>query len=227
MHEHLWAGVELKLQNAVFHLRQMERSLDPPEQTAENVALQASGAIIDTGWQRSIYAHFDAFLSTTRSVPEIIQCCFGVDLGHPVMRNWFDKMTASEQGRRSEFKKKFKTAYENFRALPLGNARHISEHRSGVAPVIVRITGMFGITYVGDPVKHIPTAEIRHTEDPNLAWMPKPIPIHPNWTDFEIDGHPLFPMCQDYADKAQTLVNTARGITTQVHGTNDLTVPPP
>ena len=154
MYEELWAGVELKIQNAVFHLRQMEQSLDPPEQTQENVALQVSGAIIHTDWQRSIYAHFDAFLSATRSVPEVIQCCFGVDLGHPVMRIWFDKMVDAERDRRKEFKKEFKTAYDTFRALPLGNARHISEHRSGVAPVVVTITGMFGITYVGDPVKH-------------------------------------------------------------------------
>ena len=72
MHEHLWAGVELKLQNAVFHLRQMERSIDRFEQTEESAELQASGAIFDTGWQQSIYAHVDAFLSAARSVPEII-----------------------------------------------------------------------------------------------------------------------------------------------------------
>ena len=54
MDEELWAGVELKLQNAEFHLQQMARSLDPPEPTAMNVALEASGAIIDTGWQRSL-----------------------------------------------------------------------------------------------------------------------------------------------------------------------------
>ncbi|MGH6636950.1 MAG: hypothetical protein ACRED0_12755, partial [Gammaproteobacteria bacterium] len=66
----------------------MDRSLQPPEQTTNNVVLEASGAIIDTGWQRSFYAHFDAFLSATRSVPWIIQCCFGADLANNVMRDW-------------------------------------------------------------------------------------------------------------------------------------------
>jgi hypothetical protein len=75
MDEKLWAGVELKLQSAEFFFEMMGRSLQPPKQTSINVALQASGAIIDTDWQRSFYAYLDAFLSTARSVPEIIQSC--------------------------------------------------------------------------------------------------------------------------------------------------------
>ena len=59
--------------------------------------MQAGGAIIDTGWQRSIYPHLDAFLSTTRSIPEIIQCCFGVDDGNREIRDWFDKLSPDEQ----------------------------------------------------------------------------------------------------------------------------------
>lgn len=98
----------------------MGRSIQPPEQTAINVALQTSGALIDTGWQRSFYAYFDAFLSAARSVPEIIQCCFGVDLGHPDMEQWFkNELPADERDRRHEFKKKFKPHYDRFRALPL------------------------------------------------------------------------------------------------------------
>ena len=110
MDEKLWAGVELKLQNAEFFFEMMGRSLQPPKQTSINVALQASGAIIDTDWQRSFYAYLDAFLSTARSVPEIIQCCFGVDLGHPEMKKWFNTLPADEQDRRHEFKKAFQPA---------------------------------------------------------------------------------------------------------------------
>ena len=88
-------------------------------------------------WQRSFYAHLDAFLSAARSVPEIIQCCFGVDEGHPIMKSWFGKLPDTEQLRRHEFKKQFKISYDSFRALPLGKVRHISEHRTGVAPVKV------------------------------------------------------------------------------------------
>src|ERR1700730_8417137 len=107
MDEKLWAGVELKLLYAEFHFDMMGRSIQPPKQTSINVALQASGAIIGTGWQRSFYAYLDAFLSTGRSVPEIIQCCFGVDLGHREMKKWFNALTADEQVRRHDFKKAF------------------------------------------------------------------------------------------------------------------------
>ena len=69
MDKKLWAGVALKLQNAEFHFDMMGRSTQPPEQTAINVTLQASGALIDTGWQRSFYAYLDAFLSAARSAP--------------------------------------------------------------------------------------------------------------------------------------------------------------
>ncbi len=102
MHEELWASVELKLQNAEFHLRQMARSLESPERTATNVALEASDAIIDTGWQLSFYAHLDAFLSAARSVAEIIKCCLGVDR-HREMKAWFDRLPAEERDRRCEF----------------------------------------------------------------------------------------------------------------------------
>jgi hypothetical protein len=53
------------------------QSLEPPERTQWNVALEASAAILATNWEKSFYPHLDAFLSTTRSIPEIIQCCFG------------------------------------------------------------------------------------------------------------------------------------------------------
>jgi hypothetical protein len=92
MDEKLWAGVELKLQYAEFHFDMLGRSLQPPKQTSTNVALQASGAIIDSAWQRSFYAYLDALLSTARSVPEIIQCCFGVDRRPPEMKEWFKKL---------------------------------------------------------------------------------------------------------------------------------------
>ena len=226
MHEELWAGIELKLQNAEFHLQQMERSLEPPERNAMNIALQASRAIIDTRWQRAFYAHFDAFLSAARSVPEIIQCCFGVDLGNSMMKSWFGKLPASEQARRKDFKKQFKSDYDNFRALPLGTARHISEHRTGVAPVKVTISGRFGVTYVGTPIDRLPISETRQINDPALGWMAKPIPLQPRWDDFNIEGQPLFPACQAYLSCARGLMYKARTVSQQIHGTKSLTFPP-
>ena len=227
MHENLWAGVELKLQNAEFHLQRMGRSLEPPERTHWNVALEASGAIIDTGWQRSFYAYLDAFLSAARSVPEIIQCCSGVDRANREMKDWFDGLSADERDRRNEFKKKFEPLYRGFRALRLSTVRHISEHRTGVAPARVTISGLFGMPYIGSATERVPISETRQIDDPALALLlAKPHPIQPRWDDFDIEGQPLFPACQDYLDGARTLMNDARRISGQVHGTKSLTPPP-
>jgi hypothetical protein len=97
MHEELWAGVELKASNAEFFLDQMGRSLQRPTM---NVAVQSARAIVGTQWQRAFYAHLDAFLAMGRSVPEVINCCFGEDTGNKPMRDWFDGLAAPEQKRR-------------------------------------------------------------------------------------------------------------------------------
>jgi len=226
MDEKLWAGVELKLLYAEFHFDMMGRSIQPPKQSSINVALQASGAIIGNGWQQSFYAYLDALLSTARSVPEIIQCCFGVDRGHPEMKEWFRTRPEDEKERRKDFKKEFKTHYDGFRALRLGTARHISEHRTGVAPVTVTISGWFGVTYIGNAVEHIPLSETRQIDNPDLAFLAQPIPVQPTWNDFTIEGQPLFPACRDYLDHARALIDEGRRIALQVHGTKSLSFPP-
>lgn len=63
------------------------------------------------------------------------------------MKEWFKALPEDEKERRKDFKQEFKTHYDGFRALRLGTARHISEHRTGVAPVTVTISGWFGVTY--------------------------------------------------------------------------------
>src|SRR5690242_11621780 len=123
MHEELWAGVELKIENAVFFHEQMGKALAPPERTRMNVGLQSAGAIIDTCWQRSFYAYLDAFLAMARSVPEIVNACFGTDRG-PKMKTWFNGLPAAEQTRRETFAAQLKTTLDTFRALPLSNARN-------------------------------------------------------------------------------------------------------
>ena len=102
MNEILWGGPALKLEFAQYHFTKMGRSLQPPARTVSNVALEAAGAIIDTSWQRSIYAHLDAFLSVTRSIPEIIQCCFSVDLANREMTKWYNTLTSDERNRRDK-----------------------------------------------------------------------------------------------------------------------------
>jgi len=62
----LWAGAELKLDYAAFHFNEMRRALDPPRRSTHEIAQMSTGAVIDTGWHRRFYPHFDAFLSTSR-----------------------------------------------------------------------------------------------------------------------------------------------------------------
>jgi hypothetical protein len=106
----LWSGVELKLQHAQFFYGKMSSSLNPPERTGWNVALESTGAILDTGWQRSLYPYLDAFLAMTRSVPEIINCCFGKDTA-PNMASWFCDLDVDEQKRREEFSAQFRMTF--------------------------------------------------------------------------------------------------------------------
>jgi hypothetical protein len=62
-HDPLWAGIDRKLQDALFYFNEMARSLQQPERTPSNVAQQSWGAIIGTRWQESFYAHVDTFLA--------------------------------------------------------------------------------------------------------------------------------------------------------------------
>ena len=104
--------------------------------------------------------------------------------------------------------------------------RNIVNHRTGVTPATVTITGMFGMTHIGSPGVPVPFTETRTIDDPNLAFLAKPHPIRPMWDDFEIEGQPLFATCQNYLSRAQALVDEARRIALLVHGTNPLTSPP-
>ena len=220
MHAELWAGVELKWNNAEFHFERMGKSLEPPKDYA---IYEAHGNIIDTGWERALYAHLDAFLSATRSIPEILQCCFGVDRH---LKRWFGTLNTAEQSRRGQFRDEFKAAYETFRALDLGEARHKSDHRRGYPPVEAAVKGLFGVTYNGGPIKKVPISETREIDDPQFAWLLKPRAIRPSWQDFTIDGKPLFAECKDCLARAKTLIEQARAISNKVHGDEPLTFPP-
>ena len=226
MPQELWAGPELKLEYARLHYVQMIRALDPPPPTAHQVAQISTGAIVSTAWQRTFYAHFDAFLSAARSIPEIIQCCFGHD-GHPAMRAWLKEMAVDEVSRRMEFRRQFGPAYKQFRDLALSNTRHVVEHRTGVAPVEVMVVSMWGLTHVGSPTKHIPESEIRDVPNAEMAWMVQPMPVPtPNWADFKVDDQPLFTAVRDYLEASANLVRNAREIADAVHGSSFLTPPP-
>jgi hypothetical protein len=174
MHDDLWAGVNVKNKYAAFHLLRMWRSLDPPERTHMNAVLEASGAILDTAWQQSFYPHFDAFLTASRSVPEIINACFGTDTGSREMREWYQTLDQEEKHRRSEFTRQFDDTRRAFGKLPLSEARNVSVHRTGVTPVTVATTGFFGVTYTGNQIKLIPGSETREIDDPQYAFLARP-----------------------------------------------------
>ena len=218
----LWAGVELKVSYAEFFLRQMERALQPPERTQARVALESAGAIVVTLWQQSFYPNFDAFLAMARSIPEIIQSCFGKDV-----RSGFNALPLPERTRREAFSTVFEPFYAPFRMAALSTARNVSLHRTGYSSVEVEITGRFGVVYEGSAVEGVPTAESPQFDGDAPSWagtQPPPV-ILPQPSDFSIDGTPLFDACQAYLAQAQNLVTQARDIGLRVHGTNSLTAP--
>ena len=219
----LWSGASLKLEYASYFLNKMERSLNPPPRTHENVVQESAGAILATNWQQALYANFDAFLAMARSVPDILNCCFGKDR---VLYAWFDKLPGDKQRRRTEFSNRFKAGYEQFRKHYLTDERNNSLHRIGISGATVAHTGLFGVQYVGTAVTPINASETRpiRPDDPH-PWMSRQIPVRPRWSDFTIDEKPLFDECRNYLELANDLVEDARKIANEVHGSDSLTPP--
>lgn len=229
MHDDLWSGVDLKSQYASFFLQEMSSSLQPPEQTANNVVLESAGAIVGNLWQQSFYPNFDAFLAMARSIPEIILSCFGdptLEAAPKKVRKWFNALPPAEKKRREAFSLEFKSeSYKAFRDHGLSNERNISFHRTGYASVEVVIKGRFGVDHIGSPVIGVAISESR-PGDPVLPLPQRSLPVRPMWTDFTIDGKPLFDECQAYLTLAQQLVDQARTISLRIHGKDSLTRQP-
>ena len=224
MHEELWSGPQLKLEYALFHLTRIQRALQRPEMTGDCAANITSNGIVDTGWQPSLYPHFDAFLAAARSIPEIIQCCFGTDRDYRLLR-WFQQLPAEEQARRRAFRHQF-TGYKTFRDLPLSRTRQTSLHRRGHADAMLIISGRFGVTYIGGPAKPIPGCETVDTDNPQPPLMTKASAIMPHYQDFQIDRRPLVTECHEYLWQAQKLIDDARALAEEVHGRSMLSAPP-
>jgi len=163
MHK-LWRGIDVKLDYAQFHFEKTFAALVRPRLDPHMAAIEAAGDIVAHEWQRPFFAHFDAFLSRTRSVPEITRACFGEDRGNVEMRQWFGELPADEQIRRSQFSAEFASALADFRSMTLSKARKISDHRRGVAPVVGKIVGIFGIYDVA-ATERAPTTEIRNRNE--------------------------------------------------------------
>jgi hypothetical protein len=231
MHEELWAGVDRKIANAGFFLEEMARSFERADGRAAARAMAAGINVeMPLQWERSFYARLDAFLVTARSVPEVINCCFGKDTATREMRNWFSAPPAAEQTRRSDFLIQFESDYDNFRNLPLSRERNISFHRTGYPAVEGKITGRYGV-YIGNPIKRLPSTETepiitRDTAALQWAATQPPPSIRVTGNDFTIGGKPLFAECRTYLEQAERLLSQARAIGTRVHGYDALTPPP-
>jgi hypothetical protein len=201
----------------------MSRSIERPEQTTDYVVQVSSGAIVGNLWTPSLYPRFDAFIAMTRSIPEIITCCFGYDRSSAMVAR-FTSLDKAEQTRRIKFSSEFKADYNNFGQHPLSNVRNISFHRAGYLSVEVRITGHFGVEHIGSPVKPVPIAEI-NPNHPGPPFRQVALPLGPKWSDFTIDGKPLFAECQAYLQRASNLRAKANEICQGVHDTHALTPP--
>jgi hypothetical protein len=225
--QQLWAGVELKLAYAHFHLEEMGRSISYRQPSQHEVAVMTSGAVFGGNWQRTFYPHFDAFLAAARSIPSIIEACFGADRGSSEMKEWFGNLNSDERDRRSRFRRALSDSllYKACNDHPLTHARNTVLHRTGVAALQVKISDFFGVVHTGGPLSKIPTA----TSHPSNQWIPgsHPMQIEPwHGGEFTIDGVPLFESCHGYLDAATKLISEAREIVGRIHGHSPLTSPP-
>jgi hypothetical protein len=53
---------------------------------------------------------------------------------------------------------------------------------------------------------------------PELGWMQRQMPIQSMWTNFDIEGKPLFEACREYLQSAQDLVVRARALAQRSEG---------
>lgn len=244
MSEVLWRGVDFKRAAGEYFLNKMGKELIPPRHRPENQHAQAlmgwcsaNNVVVHHPWQASFYFLLDAFLTSTRSIPDVIQKCFGRD---PKDREWFPTLPPDERERREKFQTEFKPMYLAFRTLPASKARNVTVHSTGTPPVKVALTGFWGGEYVGGPCDPIPATEFpKATSDalPEILWLgtQNQTPIEPRADHFTLsatqaDGSvqslPLFPECRSYLTHADELIQQARELDTKIHAGLHLSEPP-
>jgi hypothetical protein len=234
MHDHLWRGVDYRIAEAHDALGVMWRSLEPPEHIRRNVAVNlAAGAVIDTGWQDKLYGNADTFLAKVRSVPWIIEACFGKD-GNLKMKDWWDHLPRDEQQRRETFSRQFRVDRKKIDDHDLTNERNVSGHRRGFADIEGRVVGPFGKVHIARrDHQRIPAAECQPLEpnindSPALMWAATlpPRPVEPKPEQFFIGGKPLFDECRAYLQLAQDIRARGQVICDAVHSRQHVSAPP-
>ena len=234
MHEELWQGIELKLAEAHFFLDRMGKVLLPP-QFNDPTWHPAYGPSV-AQWQPDLYFYLDAFIGATRSVPDVIQKCFGWDKRSK--EEWPQPPDAEEIGRREKFQDEFTSLYVAFHRQPLSRVRVGTFHWLGVPLVQTKAKAFCGQEYTGKPGQLIPSAAPRQfpagTDPALLAIFSKPLPVEPSWEDFTLEiprdngtteSNPLFPECQAYLNSAQQLVNESKELCERIHRKSKLTPP--
>ena len=189
-----------------------------------------------TKWQPDFYYYLDAFLGAARSVPDVIQKCFGMD---PLSKGkWKQAPDSDEIDRRNTFQAEFTILHSAFRGETLSRVRTSVYHWHGVAPVQAKARTALGRDYTGGPLEPIPSTackELPLETDSAIAAMNKPLPVDPVWHDFnfeipQADGTirsiPLFDECRAYLRAAEKLVNEARELCVRIHDAGVLTPPP-
>jgi hypothetical protein len=229
-------STDFKFREAERHLQNMGKVIAPPTLNGHQVALVASGVILHHEWREPFNDDLNAFLSATRSIPELIQFRFGADR---CLDKWIAKLDQQEQYRRKEFQDQFESKFAPFRQLPLGKERNIVLHREGVAHWEVRVKGRWG-EYVGGPTTPLPSVEMPPPitrEDPEFfgfADYPLP-PIVPMPNDFwwaipQADGtvrrEELFPECKRFLSEAAALAGYARVLFQNIHEGQPFSLPP-
>jgi hypothetical protein len=187
-------------------------------------------------WQPYFYFYLDAFIGATRSIPDIIQKCFGID-AHSA-KDWPQPLTDEEKDRRKVFQDAFSPYYRTFHRQPLSRVRIGTFHWLGIPSVQTEAKGVDGRQYTGDPRTPILSAASREFPagtDPTLVVLfSQPLPIEPSWEKFTlkipqadetIAYLPLFPECEEYASAAHQLVQEARVLYEQRHKGAKLTSP--
>lgn len=229
MHDDLWAGVEFKLAEAQFFLERMGKVLVPPQPTHPSMMALAR-------WQPDFYYYLDAFIAATRSVPDVIQKCFGCD--PKSSKVWHVQPDAEEITRRQQFQAEFRLLYLAFNQQVLSRVRTGTLHWVGLPSVQTKANALCGREFTGGPLQRIPDMAVQEMPagaDTTLAIFSKPTPVRPSWQDFTLeipqrDGSnqslPLFDECRSYAQAATELMKKAKEICARVHGDSKMTAPP-
>ncbi|SRR5712692_9585131 len=233
----MWNSIYFKVNEASFFLEQMSKDLVPPEM-GDNAqlarAMAAGGAIVDHPWQRRFYFHLDAFLTSARSVPDIIMFQFGVD---KLTTNWVAGLPQPEQQNRRQFADQFRPVREGVRQHRVSTVRNITVHREGTPHVEAELVDPWGNVHQGGPTIHVDNAVLAPASAGLAAGEYPPVPLRPNWSHFKLivplpsgstTSERLQPALEDYLRMVQQAVDAARTIAQSVYGTTEprLTEPP-